>query len=186
MRRWIDQWPAIIWPGMSLASLYILGGTSGRWRPTLFVVGAVLALLTFALALYLAMRPVPGREGRNPKLFWPLFALGFWYLALAAAASFAGTEYAVAGLAAGLIPLSAMALMIGVARRKTAVTDSGRWIDVAAESEDDPFPGIGLDDHGSVLGDTPERPEHPEHEQTQEERRRFQRSRDREQSRTRE
>jgi hypothetical protein len=162
MRRWIDQWPAMIWPLMSLASLYILGGTSGRWRPVLFAVGAALALLTFALSVYMALRPIPGHPDRDRRIFWPMVALGVWYLALAAAAGTAGAEYAVAGLAAGVIPLSALALMLAVIRRKTVVDEQGNLRDVSADKEDDPWPGIGLDDHQTHLGDTPQRADHPD------------------------
>jgi hypothetical protein len=155
MRRWIDQWPALIWPGMSLASLYILAGTSGRWRPTAFFVGVVLALVTFGLALYLATRPIPGRP-RERRLFWPMAGLGVWYVALAAAAGLAGPWYAVAGLAAGLIPLTALSLIVALVRRKTVVTEDGRLRDISADADDDPFPGIGVDDDSPSLGDTPQ------------------------------
>src|SRR3954451_8604324 len=176
MRRLVDQWPAGIFVLMSLASLFILRGGSGHWRPALLIAGIVLALITFGLALYLALRPLPGREGRNPKVLWPLAALGLWYLALAVAASAAGPGYAVAGLFAGLIPLSGLALMIAVARRKTAVTADGRRVDISADAGDDPFPGFGLDDHETMAGDSPERPEHPQHEEQAERRRRVKRA----------
>jgi hypothetical protein len=126
----------------------------------LLAVGAALALLTFALSLYMALRPMPGRADR--RIFWPMVALGVWYVALAAAASAAGPEYAVAGLAAGVIPLSALALMLAVTRRKTVVDEHGQLRDVSAGREDDPWPGIGLDDHETQLGDTPQRADHPE------------------------
>jgi hypothetical protein len=161
---------------MSLASLFILRGSSGHWRPGMLIAGIALALITFALALYLALRPLPGREGRNPKLMWPLVALGLWYLALAAAASLAGPGYAVAGLLAGLIPLTGLALMLAVARRKTAVDDDGRRVDISADDGDDPFPGFGMDDHETMAGDTPERPDHPQHEEQTERRRRVKRA----------
>jgi hypothetical protein len=157
---------------MSVASLFILRGGSGHWRPPLLIAGIALALITFGLSLYLALRPLPGREGRSPKVLWPLAALGLWYLALATAASAAGPAYAVAGLLAGLIPLSGMALIIAVARRKTAIADDGRRVDISADESDDPFPGFGIDDHETMAGDTPERPEHPQHEEQAERRRR--------------
>lgn len=173
MRRLVKQWPPAIFLLMSLASLYILRGASGHWRPAMLIAGIALALITFGLSLYLALRPLPGREGRNPQVLWPLVALGLWYLALAAAASLAGPGYAVAGLAAGLIPLSAMALMVAVARRKTAAADDGRRVDISADDGDDPFPGFGIDDHETMAGDSPERAEHPQHAEQAERRRRF-------------
>jgi hypothetical protein len=182
MRRWIDQWPAVVWPLMSLASLYILIGTSGTWKPTAFVVGVVLALVTFGLALSMAIGPLRGRPD-DRKLFWPMIALAAWYVALAAAAGLAGPWYAVAGLAAGIIPLSALSLMLAVARRKTVLTEDGRLVDASADREDDPFPGIGLDSHDTQLGDTPERADHPQRDEQQG--RRFERSSDRTRSRSR-
>jgi hypothetical protein len=180
MKRAIQQWPAMVWPLMSLASLYILIGTSGTWKPTAFVVGVALALVTFGLALYLALRPLPGGRGpRERRLLWPMVALGAWYVALAAAAATAGPWYAVAGLFAGVIPLSALALMIAVARRKTVVAEDGTLRDASAGDETDPWPGIGLDDHETVAGDTPQRPDHPQHGAA----RRFQRKAEREAAR---
>jgi hypothetical protein len=167
---------------MSLASLYILVGTSGRFRPVGFVVGVALALITFGLAIWLATRPIPGRP-RQPKLLWPMIGLALWYAALAAAAAFAGPEYAVAGLLAGVIPLAAMALMVAVIRRKTGVTEDGRLVDISADANEDALPGIGLDDHSTQLGDTPERADHPERADVQQ--RRFERSGDREHTRPR-
>jgi hypothetical protein len=150
------RWPALIWPGMSLASLYILIGTSGRWRPGAFAAGAVLALIVFGVSLYLATRPWPG--GHRPRrVYMAMAGLGLWYIALAVAAGLAGPWYAVAGLAASLIPLSAFAIMVAVARQKTGVAEDGRLVDLSAE-DDSPFPGIGIDEE-TPPGDTPERSE---------------------------
>ena len=175
MRRLLQQWPPIVFLGMSLASLFILRGASGNWRPALLIAGIVLALITFGLSLYLALRPIPGRERRNPEALWPLVALGLWYLALAIAGSLAGPGYAVAGLAAGLIPLSGMALMVAVARRKTALTADGRRVDISADDSHDPFPGFGIDDHETMAGDSPERAAHPQHDEQADRRRRLKR-----------
>ena len=65
----------------------------------------------------------------------------------------AGGGYALAALAASLIPLTAGALLIATTRTKSVRAD--RMRDAAVADRKDPFPGIGMDDD-TPLGDTPE------------------------------
>jgi hypothetical protein len=148
----VRVWPPILWLGIFIGSLFILRGTSGDWRPGVAIAGVVLVLATFGLALYLAL----GREHgpRHPGFYWAMTGMAVWYLAMAAAASLAGPEYAVAGLLAGVIPLTALALLIATARMKT-VEEDGDLKDATVEANDDPLPGIGLDD-ATPAGETSE------------------------------
>jgi hypothetical protein len=57
-------------------------------------------------------------------------------------------------MVAGLIPLTAVALLTATVRAKTTRDGDGLG-DRSAESDDDPFPGIGADS-ATPLGDTPE------------------------------
>lgn len=50
------------------------------------------------------------------------------------------------------VPLTAVALIVETTRSKTAGPDDARR-ETAADAEDDPFPGMGIDDH-TPLGDT--------------------------------
>jgi hypothetical protein len=102
--------------------------------------------------------------------------MAVWYAVLAAAAGLAGPEYAISGLFAGVIPLTALSLMVATIRRKTVVTEDGHLRDISADSNDDPAPGIGLDD-GTALGDTPARADSPADQQPGG--RRFQREQER-------
>jgi hypothetical protein len=80
--------------------------------------------------------------------------LGLFYLAIGAGAATAGLEYGVAGLVAGTIPLTALALIVATTGQKT-VEEEGRRRDASGDPEEDSVPGIGLDDD-TPLGDTPE------------------------------
>jgi hypothetical protein len=72
----------------------------------------------------------------------------------AVAGATAGPRYAVAALAAAVIPMAALCLLLALMRSKTDESD-GRLVDASAEQDDDPFPGIGFDS-STPLGDTPE------------------------------
>jgi hypothetical protein len=148
----MSRWPPSLWIGISIGSLFILRGTSGGWRPGTAIAGGVLLLATFGLSLYLAL--ARGHGPRHPGFQWAITGMAVWYLAMAGAASLAGPEYAVAGLLAGVIPLTALALLVATARRKTVVED-GHLRDATADANDDPLPGIGLDDE-TPAGETSE------------------------------
>jgi hypothetical protein len=138
---------------MSVASLLILmGGAPGDHDEEL-VAGATIALVVFVAALYLALRGLPGKPAQR-SLLRPMVGLAAFYALCALAAGTAGPAYALAGLLAGVIPLTALALMVATARTKTDDSD-GRLRDLSADADDDPFPGIGLDDE-TPLGASPE------------------------------
>jgi hypothetical protein len=147
------RWPPIVWPLMSIASLLILIGGTGNGKPGFLIAGGVLAAAALAVSIQLATRAQSDRP-RHPALDWALAGVALFYVAIAAAASAAGPEYALAGLAAGVIPLAAIALLTATARQKTAATDEGLR-DASADDERDPYPGIGLDS-GTALGESPQ------------------------------
>jgi hypothetical protein len=138
---------------MTVASLLILRGASGGWRPALLVAGGVIAVGLAVLALHLATSAYEDRP-RPPAVTWSIAGLVLFYVLLAAAAGLAGPEYALAALAAGLIPLTALCLLLAMARSKTLEAD-GVLKDESAERDEDPFPGIGFEDQTPV-GDTTE------------------------------
>jgi hypothetical protein len=147
------RWPPIVWPLMSVASLLILIGATGGGRPPFLIVGGALAVAVLALSLYSATRADSARP-RTKGAQWALAGLALFYLILAAAAGAAGTSYMLAGLAAGVIPLSALALLVATVRSKTVAERDGLRDASAADSED-PYPGVGLDE-GTALGESPE------------------------------
>jgi heme A synthase len=103
-----------------------------------------------ALSLYLLKRR--GRRPRSVKA--AMFGVCGFYLLTAVAGAAAGPEYSVAALLAGVIPLSALALLTAKILDKTAVAD-GHLHDASTDDGRDTTPGIGLDDE-TPLGDTPE------------------------------
>jgi peptidoglycan/LPS O-acetylase OafA/YrhL len=149
----MSRWPPILWITISAASLLVLVGYDGAdYHPVAFFAGAGLAILGFALALWLAF----GRRDRpRPAgLAWLLPAAAVFYVVCAVVAATAGPAYAVAALAAGVIPATAAALLIATARTKTAGDDEHPR-DLASSATDAPLPGIGIDSE-TPLGDTPE------------------------------
>jgi hypothetical protein len=139
----MTRWPPLVWLLISAASLLVLIGVGGDYNPDALIPGIVLALVGFGLALYLAYG---GRHGPRPRgMTWMVPAVAAWYVASALAASLAGGKYVIAALGAAIIPMTAAALLIATVRTKTAQGDS----------DDDPFPGIPLDDE-TPLGDTTE------------------------------
>jgi hypothetical protein len=154
----LNRWPPLLWPTISLASLLILMGLGGKWNPDTFFPGAALALIAFGIAVYLAV--TPKAPGPVPSWFkWGMLALAGWYLINALAALTVGPAYVIAALGAGLIPMTAFALVVATARRKTAPEESDAT-DVSAATGD-PYPGVGMDEE-TPLGDTPEHSEAPE------------------------
>jgi hypothetical protein len=150
----LRQWPVALWPLVSVASLLILMGSTGNAGQVL--AGAALALVAFGTSVYLALSRRDGRP-RPREALWPLLGLGGFYVLCAIAAAAAGPVYAIAALAAGVIPMTALAIMVAVARAKTSAGDGG-LSDSSREADDDPFPGIGFDE-GTPLGDTPDHAE---------------------------
>jgi hypothetical protein len=119
MARHMGRWPPIVWPLVTFANLLILTGSSGRWEPGFLVAGILPLLAVCALSRYLAAREWSDRA-RPPIVRWAMLGLLGFYLLVIAAAGLAGPEYAVAGLLAGLILLTALCLLIALARSKTA------------------------------------------------------------------
>jgi hypothetical protein len=147
------RWPPIIWLFTFASSLFILNGADTTYRPALLVPGIALAVLGLGLAVYTAYGHYDDRPAAT-GLAWLLPATAGWYLLSAIAASTAGTQYALAAIAAGMIPMTASAILIATARAKT-VASGHRPVDVTPVADDDPFPGLGIDDR-TPLGDTPE------------------------------
>jgi hypothetical protein len=153
MRRLLERWPPALWVVVYVASLLILMGGRGKW--TVLAVGGTLALAACATAIHLALRRRPGR----PRPRWFVWAIGgvalFYVVCAAMATATMGVVFGVAALAAGAIPMTAVALLLATTRAKTVTGPRGEPRDVSAADERDPFPGIGLDDR-TALGDTPE------------------------------
>jgi hypothetical protein len=145
----VRRWPPLLWLPIYVASELILMGSDGRWG--MLLAGAALALIAFGLSLRLAL----GGSTDRPRPRWLALAVGGvagFYVLVAAAAATAGPEYAVAGLMAGVIPMTAVSLMVAALRSKTVESDEGLE-DTAAADHEDPFPGMGIDD-AAPLGDT--------------------------------
>lgn len=150
MRRKLDTWPPTVWLAVYVSSLLVLMGSQ---RAELAVAGMGVLLIAFGIAIYLAVRPLPGHP--PPKGFAPLMAgLAAFYIISAAAAAQLGPEYALAALLAGTVPATAATLTYATARRKTRMGEDGHLEDLSAEDRS-PFPGIGMDDK-TPLGDSPE------------------------------
>jgi lysylphosphatidylglycerol synthetase-like protein (DUF2156 family) len=143
--RVLERWPPAAWLAVAIASLLILMGGRGRWD--LLAAGMALALIVAIVAVYLAIGRRPARP--RPRWFsWALGGVAAFYVVCAVVASLADPLYAIAALAAGLIPLTAVALLLATLRSKTVEQD-GTIKDTSVDDHEDPRPGIGLDP-GSV------------------------------------
>jgi hypothetical protein len=94
------RWPPIIWPLMTFKSLLILVGSSSRLDSPLVVCG---------LSLYLALNRWSDRA-RPAIMIWAIAGVVVFYVLVGLAGSAAAVEYGLVGVAAGVIPLSAVAL----------------------------------------------------------------------------
>jgi hypothetical protein len=150
-----EGWPPILWLTVLVASLLLLMAGSSD-KPVLFWTGLALALIGFAAALYLAFAPWPGHP--LPRgMVWTMGAGVAFYAIIAAAGAIIDADLGVAALLAGIVPLTALGLILATIRAKTFETEDG-VVDAAREDSDDPRPGIGLD-RETPLGDTPELPD---------------------------
>jgi hypothetical protein len=71
----------------------------------------------------------------------------------------AGTDFGVAAVAAGLVPLTALNLLLATLRSKTVQSPAGLR-DLSAERHDDPLPGVGMaEDANEFLGPAKPDPE---------------------------
>jgi hypothetical protein len=130
-----------LWIVVSLASVLILMGGSGRWY--MVAAGLALAFGAYAVSAYLALGPWRGRP-RPRWFFWAVGGGVALYLAVGGIiAAAAGTSYGVAAVAAGLIPLTALNLLLALLRSKTVESPAGVR-DLSAERHDDPLPGVGM------------------------------------------
>jgi hypothetical protein len=144
-------WPPVLWLPMYVASELILLGSHRRW--SLLAAGGALMLIAFAMSLRLSL----GEPQRGPRPRWFFWAIGGVAPCYAVTAAVAGAElgptWALGALAAGVIPMTAVSLLLATVRSKTANTDSGMR-DRSGDAAD-PVPGIGIDDD-TPLGDTSE------------------------------
>ena len=76
---------------------------------------------------------------------WAIAGVVVFYVLVGLAASAAGVEYGLVGVAAGVIPLSAVALLLATMRSRTAES-GGRLRDDSGDPDQDPAPGLGMDD----------------------------------------
>jgi hypothetical protein len=133
-----------------------LGRQLGRPDPPLMVAGGALALVVCGVSLYLALEHWPDRP-RPAIVVWAIAGVVVFYVLVGLAASAAGVEYGLVGVAAGVIPLSAVALLLATMRSRTAES-VGRLRDDSGDPDADPAPGLGMDDQ-TPLGDTPDHPD---------------------------
>jgi hypothetical protein len=147
--RSLRRLPALLWLPVYIGSVFVLMGSH---KSQLLAIGSAALLTAFTGALYLALRKEPGRP--RPARFVPaLAAMIAFYVIAAVVAAPLGPEYAVAALLAGVIPTTAVAIMIATGRAKSVESDD-RLHDTASDDRS-PSPGVGMDDSTS-LGDTPE------------------------------
>jgi hypothetical protein len=144
-------WPPAVWVLVFVGSLLVLEGYDGaELNLQALIPGIALIVGALCLACYLAF--VRWRDRPAPRgAMWLIPATAAFYVLCAIAALVSGGAYAIAALAAGLIPLTAATLIVATARAKTTAAGG----DASASDHEDPLPGIGADD-STPLGDTPE------------------------------
>jgi hypothetical protein len=146
-------WPAALWVLVFVGSELVLNGAHGNRDAAQVAVGIGLVSTAFVVGVYLAVHRWP--HGRPALVSWSLAGVGLFYVACAAAAGLAGgIGYAVAALLAGLIPMTAVALVLATVRDKTQTSPQGKE-DLSAAEGDDSTAGIGMDDE-TPLGATAE------------------------------
>jgi hypothetical protein len=134
-----------------VGSLLILMGSRGHLE--LLVLGGLLAFIACAMGVTLALGRWPGRP-RPATFWWAIVGVAAFYGLCAVIAGLQDTAYIIPTLAAGIIPMTAVALLLALMRSKTEERD-GRLVDRSVDDETDSLPGFGIDD-GSALGDTTE------------------------------
>lgn len=152
MIRLLRRWPPLLWILVYVGSLFIL---MGRQRVDLLIAGAVLCVVALVAAIALTAHRRRG-EPRPPGAWWWIGGVAAFYAITATVAGATlGIEYAGATLLAGVVPATAVSLMLASARRKTRPAGGEDVRDVSPEADDDPFPSIGMDSE-TALGDAPE------------------------------
>jgi membrane-bound ClpP family serine protease len=150
----MTRWPPILWLCIAGGGLLLLVGWNGTTvHPLALAAGIVLILTGAGASVWAAF----GRWGDRPQvggIAWLIPATVGFFVVFAVAGLLAGTKYAVAAIAAGLIPFTAATALTATARSKT-VSQDGRRRETTRAASDDPLPGIGADD-ATPLGDTTE------------------------------
>jgi hypothetical protein len=145
------SWPPWVWLVVYVGSLLVLMG-SQRWD--LMIAGIALISSAFLLSVHLAQRPGRGQV-RSPTYRWAMIGLATFYGGLAIVALvLLGSAYALAVLLGGLIPATAVSLLFATVHRRTVASERSLE-DRSADDDDDPLPGVGMDDD-TPLGDTSE------------------------------
>jgi hypothetical protein len=147
MLRLLRRWPPATWLVVYVGSALIIMGSRSNWG--MLVAGIVLTLVAFALSIWLALGDRSVAGPRPPVFHWALGGVAVFYLLAAVIAAFADPAYGVATLLAGIVPATAVALVLATTRAKT-VRSGGRLRDTSADDENDPYPGIGMDDDTPV------------------------------------
>jgi hypothetical protein len=147
----MKRWPWLLWLPVYVASELILLGSHHRWG--LLAAGGALMLGAFIFSLHLSL----GRGQPGPRPRWFFWVVGGVALSYALVAAVAGVElgptWALGALAAGVIPMTAVSLLLATVRSKTVSTTEGLR-DRSGDAED-PAPGIGVDED-TPIGDTNE------------------------------
>jgi hypothetical protein len=146
----LRRFPAVLWLPVYVGSLLILNGAHGKSDALQLVLGIGLAFIAWCIALYLAVGRWRDTQPPDRGLLWLIGGVAAFYVVSAvAAAVFAGTGAGIATALAGIIPMTAAAIVVATTRAKSAAPDA------ALEDHTDPTPGIPADDV-RPLGDTPE------------------------------
>jgi hypothetical protein len=152
MLRWLRRWPPAVWLGVYVGSLFIING--GQGDPPQLAVGIALALAAFGAGIYLAVGRWPGHP--VPRgFYWVFGGVAAIYLIAGAVAALYNPLWGTAAVVAGVVPLTAVALLFATMRSKTVEKD-GRVQDVAAADENDPYPAIGMNDTPQPEEEPPE------------------------------
>jgi peptidoglycan/LPS O-acetylase OafA/YrhL len=121
--RWPRIWPAVLWVFVFTGSELILNGAHGNRDAWQAAVGLALVSLAFVVGVYLAVHRWP--NGRPEIVTWSLGAVALFYVVCAVAAwLFGGVAYGAAALVAGLIPITAVALVLASAKDSTGLDDA--------------------------------------------------------------
>lgn len=154
----LRRWPPAVWLLVSIGSLLLLQAGTGdsaiHWG--LAVPGVLLATLAFGIACWLALGSWPGhpRPGWYP---WAIVGALGAYAVIGIAGAIVDPDLGLAAFLAGIIPVTALALVLATIRGKTIPGEDGLE-DRAVADHTDSTPGMGLDP-STPLGDTSQVPD---------------------------